>query len=392
MFKNKNLLIVSLIVLVNSIGYGIIIPLLYSYSLKYGLSDFQNGLLFSLFSLCQFASTPVIGRLSDKFGRKPLLIISLIGTVISFVVTAFAPAAFFLFIARALDGLTAGNFPVAMAVISDTTEPKDRAKGFGIMGGAAGFGFVAGPAIAALTVSINPAIPFLIAAAITLLSVILTWLFLPETNKHIGEITHTKMFDFAKLAKAVKDENVGNTLLLSLIFSLAFGILIFAYQPFGLKVLGLKTSQIATTFVVFGIVGLFAQMFAIPELSKRVEDKKLLMNALIVSVFGFLAIFVSRTYVFFLIASILVSLANSFIQPLIASLLSKETDEKSQGEIMGVNTSYMSIGTIFGPILGGVLATLSVPMPFLGGTIFCILSVFIALHIFKKPAKVVSLE
>jgi MFS family permease len=392
MFKNnKPLLIVSLIAIVNAIGYGIVIPILFNYSLRFGLSVFENGLLFSLFSLCQFLSAPVIGRFSDKYGRRPLLLISLLGTVGSFLLMAFAPSAIFLFIARALDGLTAGNFPVAMAVISDTTEPKDRAKGFGMIGAAFGFGFVIGPAISALTVSLNPAYPFIIAAAITLVSAIITWIMLPETNKNIGHIHEGKMFDFPKLARAIRDENVGNTLLISLIFSLAFGLLIFAYQPFGAQILGLNLSQIALTFVAFGIVGLLAQMLIIPQVSKRVREKKILVNALVIAVIGFFAIFIARSYLFFIVASVGVSLSNAFIQPIISSLLSKEVDEKSQGEIMGINQSYASIGTIFGPIIGGVLATLSIPVPFLGGSLLCALSVWVAWRIFSKPEKAVNL-
>src|SRR5438132_4735839 len=109
---NRNLAIISLIALVNMLGYGIIIPILYAYSKKFGLSDFQNGLLFAMFSICQFIATPIIGRLSDKFGRKPMLLLSISGTAASFFLMAFAPSAIFLFIARGLDGLTAGNIPV----------------------------------------------------------------------------------------------------------------------------------------------------------------------------------------------------------------------------------------------------------------------------------------
>src|SRR3989338_7019432 len=196
MAVNKNLLIIALIAVVNALGYGIIIPILYSYSQKYGLSDFGNGLLFSSFSIAQFIATPVIGRLSDKYGRKPLLVISLAGTALSFIITAFAPSVFYLFFARILDGLTAGNLPVAQAVISDSTDVKNRAKGFGIMGAAFGFGFVFGPAISAVTHPYGDSIPFLIAAGITFFSVILTALLLPETNKHIGQTIKGKFFDW----------------------------------------------------------------------------------------------------------------------------------------------------------------------------------------------------
>ncbi len=388
MFKNnKNLLIIALIAVVNALGYGIIIPILYSYSQKFGLSDFQNGLLFSVFSICQFFSTPVIGRLSDKYGRRSLLIISLLGTALSFLTMAFAPSAIFLFIARALDGLTAGNIPVAMAVISDTTEPKDRAKGFGIIGAAFGFGFVIGPAISALTVGLGTSIPFLIAASITILAVILTIFILPETNKRMGEVKHSKLFDFPKLIKAITDENIGNTLLVSLIYSVSFGLMIYAYQPFSVKLLHLSPSQIALNFTVFGIVGLIAQALIIPQTSKRVEDKKLLFNSLILSCLAFFGLFLTKSYGVFIFASIFLSLSNAFVNPLIQALLSKETDEHSQGEIMGVNASYISIGTIVGPILGGALAALSIPLPFLGGAVFALVSLFFAYQIFKKPVR-----
>ena len=150
--QNRNVLIVGLIAVVNMLGYGIIIPILYAYSKKYGLSDFQNGLLFASFSICQFISTPIIGRLSDKYGRRPMLLFSITGTAFSFFMMAFAPSAIFLFAARMLDGITAGNIPVAFAVISDSTKPEGRAKAFGMIGAAFSFGFIFGPAISAFTV------------------------------------------------------------------------------------------------------------------------------------------------------------------------------------------------------------------------------------------------
>ncbi|MGH2612959.1 MAG: MFS transporter, partial [Rhabdochlamydiaceae bacterium] len=208
---NKNLLIIALIALVNMLGYGIIIPILYSYSKHFGLSDFQNGLLFASFSVCQFISTPIIGRMSDKYGRKPLLLISIIGTAISFFLTAFAPNAVFLFLARMLDGITAGNIPVAFAVISDSTKPEERPKAFGLVGAAFNFGFVFGPAIAALTVGFGSGIPFIIAGVITTIAVILTALYLPETNKHMGEVQKGKLFDLPRLWHTLFDPNVGIT-------------------------------------------------------------------------------------------------------------------------------------------------------------------------------------
>lgn len=387
MLKNKNLLIIALIAVVNALGYGIIIPILYSYSVKFGLSDFQNGLLFSLFSICQFLATPIIGRLSDKYGRRPLLMISIAGTAVSFFMTAFAPNAIILFLARALDGITAGNIPVASAVISDTTEPKDRAKGFGVIGASFGFGFIFGPAISALTVGIDAAVPFIIAGIISTIAVILTYLFLPETNKHIGEVKEGKLFDFPKLIHAATDPNVGATLLIMLVYSFSFGMLLYAYQPFSVKALGLSANEISGLFTLFGVVGLVTQIFFLPKVIKILGDRKTFIFSLILMIIAYLGMFITRNVAVFVGLSILFGFSNSFINPLIQTILSKETDEKSQGSMMGISTSYMSIGTIVGPIAGGLIATIGIGYPYLAGAVAVVVCLLLTTQIMKKGVK-----
>ena len=304
--NNKNLFIIALIALVNMLGYGIVIPILYAYSRKFGLSDFQNGLLFAMFSICQFISTPIIGRLSDKYGRRPLLLISIAGTAASFFTMAFAPNAWFLFLARALDGLTAGNIPVAFAVISDSTKPEDRAKAFGLIGSAFSFGFVFGPAISALTVGYGQAIPFIIAGVITIIAVILTALYLPETNMHMGEVKKGKLFDFPRMVKTLFDPNVGSTFLISLIFFMAFACaLIYGFQPFTLKILKLSLTQNAVLFTVFGVVGLISQNFIVHRVSKKFGMKKAFSVSMLCTAFALLVMFLSRSLTLFIGAAIL---------------------------------------------------------------------------------------
>lgn len=384
MFKNnKNLLIIALIAVVNALGYGIIIPILYSYSKRFGLSDFQNGILFALFSLCQFFSTPVIGRLSDKYGRKPLLIISIAGTALSFLITAFAPSALFLFLARALDGITAGNIPVASAVITDTTEPKDRAKGFGIIGAAFGFGFIFGPAISAATVGINPALPFLIAAAISLVAVIITALFLPETNKNMGKLSHAKLFEFNKLIHALTNKTVGSTLLLTLFYFMAFSMFIFGFQSSTVSVLHLSATQISIVFSLIGVVGLISQLFLLQRVIKLLKVKRALLFSLGWVAFLFMVMFFARTPILFVGACIAMSLINNFVQPITQTILSEETNDTEQGEMQGLNASYMSIGQILGPIVAGALATISISMPFLGASLLTLICIYLAVKIFS---------
>lgn len=385
MFKNnRNLFVVAVIMIVNALGYGVIIPILYSYSQKFGLSDFQNGLLFSTFSVCQFIATPFIGRLSDKYGRKPLLVLSITGTFISFVMMALAPNALFLFIARALDGITAGNFPVAAAVISDTTEPKDRAKGFGIIGAAFGFGFVFGPAISALTVGMGLAIPFIAAAAVTFVAVVLTAVVLRETNRHIGEVNNAPFFDLKRMLGAVFDERVGRLFAVSLLYMFAFSLYIYAVQPFAVKALGVDAAQMSIIFTVMGLVGLVAQVLVIPRVTRRLGEKKALVGALSGLVLAFFLLYLVNLYPVFLLILVLFSLANAFVNPLVQSLLSKETDARSQGSIMGLNTSYMSIGQIVGPVVGGLVATVSLPMPFLGGSLLSLICVYLLVDHWRR--------
>lgn len=388
MLKNRNLFIIALIAVVNALGYGIIIPILYSYSLKYGLSDFENGLLFAVFSICQFASTPIIGRLSDKYGRKPLLVASISGTALSFFMMAWAPNVFFLFLARALDGITAGNIPVASAVISDTTEPKERAKGFGIIGASFGFGFIFGPAISALTVGYSAALPFIIAGVISTLAVIITAIFLPETNKHIGQVQKSKLFDFAKMWHILFDPNVGITLLINLFFFLAFACAIFyGFQPFVIKVLHLNESQNALLFTLFGVVGLISQLFVVQRISKFFGLKKAFSISIFFSAVSFIVMFVSRSLPLFIVGSIILALFNGIVQTLTPTILSRETDEKSQGTILGLNASYMSIGQIFGPLLGGTLATIAVPLPLLAGSLILLICFVLSFHVLRPGVK-----
>lgn len=382
--SNKNLAIIALIALVNMLGYGIVIPLLYAYSRKYGLSDFQNGLLFAIFSICQFIATPIIGRLSDKYGRRPLLLISIIGTAASFFITAFAPNVAFLFIARALDGITAGNIPVAFAVISDSTKPQERAKAFGLIGSAFSFGFIFGPAIAAFTVGFGTAVPFVIAGVITVIAAVLTALYLPETNAHMGEVQKGKLFDFPRMGRTLFDPAVGSTFVITLVFFLAFACaIIYGFQPFTLKILHLNESQNAILFTIFGIVGFISQNLFVGRFSQKLGMRKAFSIGILVTSFALLMMFLSRSLLLFVAASILLGIFNSIVQTLIPTILSQEADARSQGSIMGLNASYQSLGMIVGPILGGVIATVAIPLPFLAGSVFVLICFFLSFQVLK---------
>lgn len=376
---------IAVIAIVNALGYGIIIPILYSYSQRFGMSDFDNGLLFATFSVCQFLATPVIGRLSDKYGRKPLLIVSIAGTALSFVMMALAQNSAWLFAARALDGITAGNISVALAVMSDMTKSKERAKGFGIIGASFSFGFVFGPAISAAMVGFHLAAPFWLAAAVTFVAFLLTVFLLKETNTHTKELAHGPLFNFPKLAHALVDENIGTTMIVSLLFSFAISMFIYAYQPFSVHILNFTAQQISLNFMLFGLVSLITQAILIPRIVAVAGDRKALSGSLALSVVTFAGFFFARSVWPFLFVSVFHAMGNGFVNPLVQTLLSKETDAASQGSIMGINASIVSVGMIVGPIAGGLLATFAIPLPFLAGSAVTALCFLLSLQILRKP-------
>ncbi len=385
--ENKVLITIAIIAVVNALGYGIIIPILYPYSVKFGLNDFQNGLLFALFSICQFISTPILGRLSDKYGRKPMLLVSLGGTAVSFLLAAFAQNAVWLFLSRALDGITAGNIPVAQAVISDTTDAKNRSKGFGIIGASFGFGFVFGPAISALTVHLGNGVPFLIAACVTVVAVVLTALLLPETNKHMGEVKHAGFFNLKAFVGAFTDVQTRNAFWVILLYSMAFSLFIYAFQPLANRELRLSTQQVAMIFTAIGVMGVVVQVGLLPRIVKKFGDKRGLLISLGASICSFSLFTLVPSFDLIIVASLLNSLVSGPIQPLSQAVLSKNVDAKSQGTILGLSASALAVGQIIGPILGGAVALESTRLPFVVTAVCIAVAYLFARGIPSHPAR-----
>src|SRR5476649_630798 len=184
----RPLLIIFLTIFVNLVGFGIIIPLLPFYAETFGASPLVIGMLFGSFSLCQLIASPALGDLSDRYGRRPVLVFSLAGTVVSFVMLAMAHSVTMLFLSRIVDGLSGGNVSTARAYVADVTEPKDRARAFGLIGAAFGLGFIIGPALSGVLAKVSYTAPIWAAAAITLVAMLMALIWLPETvhRTHAG--------------------------------------------------------------------------------------------------------------------------------------------------------------------------------------------------------------
>ncbi len=387
--KQRDLWVISLVAIVNALGYGIIIPLQYAYVARFGINAFWLGVLFAAFSLAQFISTPIIGRLSDRHGRKPLLFISVLGTALSFFLFAIANSAPVIFVARLLDGVTGGNISVAQAVISDVTEPHERAKWFGILGAAFGFGFVVGPAIGGTLSKVSLSAPFFFAGLIALIACLIIW-FVQKESLHEDtreKKTTAALFDLKHLFNALFEPFVGLMLIANFIAMFAFSIFILGFQTFTNDVLKLSPFGISAIFVMFGIVGLIMQGFATGRLVKIFSEVPLLIFGVVLSGFSFFLMGISRTLPLFVFASLLLAIGNSFLAPLITAILSKHTKREDQGGMMGINQAYGSLANIIGPIIGGTLAVRHVSFAFFGAGLTLVLMFFLTMIISRESGK-----
>lgn len=363
--------LIALIALINAISFTIIIPLIYPYAKQFGLSDLQASLLTTAFALSQFFGTPVLGKLSDRLGRKYILVFSLLGTVVANLIASVAVVPWLLYGARMLDGLTGGNTSVASAVISDITTPQQRPKAFGIFGATFRLGFVIGPVLSYFAQQL-PTLPgvsslgmsFIASAAIAALAALLTLLFLPETTSQQGEFKLTwNDFAFGKIAKSATRPKLGKLFILTFLSGTTFTIFTFAFQPFFLEVLKQDTKGLAIMFALVGILGFISQVFALEPLSKKFNLINIIAVSLAFRGITFLLMPAFPTYGAFVIIIVLFGIVNSFPMPLIDTVLSLNSDNQEQGEILGINSSYLSMSNAIGPMISGLLVSLDYTTP-----------------------------
>ena len=373
--------IVASIAFINSVSFTIIIPTLYPYAKQFGLSDFEASLLTTAYSLSQVVGTPILGQLSDRWGRRPLLVVSLLGTVASNLVAAIAGVPWLLFVARIFDGITGGNNSVAQAVVSDITSPEQRTQAFGIYSGLFRLGFVAGPPLSYVAqlvpeMRVGPVVvtslgmSFLVSAAIALVAAGMCFFFLKETTgtpaDGLSEDTGSKSkaaanprrkISFVGLFTALGRPVVGRILLMTFLNGFTFTIFTFAFQPFFINVLGQDAKNLAIAFVAFGLLAFASQVVLLEPLRKRCSIVNVLVGALILRGLLFLLMPALPNIVAFSVLLGFFGLVNAFPMPLIDSILSMRSDQSEQGEVLGLNASYLSISNAIGPAVSGLLVT-----------------------------------
>jgi MFS transporter, DHA1 family, tetracycline resistance protein len=345
----RPLLVIFLTILVNLVGFGIIVPLLPFYAETFGASPIVVGLLFAVFSLCQLIAAPILGDLSDRYGRRPILIVSLIGTVVSFVMLALAHSMTMLFIARIVDGLSGGNISTARAYVADVTEPQDRARAFGLIGAAFGLGFILGPGISAVLAPVSYTAPIWAAAGITLVATAMAWFWLPETvhRAHAG----TGM-PFRNMLAMMGRPALRRVLLMDFAYWFAFAIFQTTFALFAAARFGFDAARTASFFAAFAVLGALVQGVFIRRIVQQFGDKKTLRLGLVCAAFGLVAATLTHTVGFFAASLIPLALGIGFGHPTMSSLISRAARADEQGRVQGAASAVESLGRTIGPVWG----------------------------------------
>jgi MFS family permease len=367
---NRTFYIIALVSFLNALSFTILIPTIYPYAVKFGLNDFQASLLLSIFSFAQFFATPIMGKLSDKYGRKPLLLISIFGTLISNLVAGFASVAWVLFLARLIDGMTGGNMSIIQAIVADVTDSKNRTKGYSIMGATFGAGFVLGPALAIVARKIPiPFVtelgrPFIFSAFLAFVGFVLISLLLPETLK-VKSTTPLKLgqLGLEKLIPSLSKPVIGKIFLLTFFNGFAFTIFTFAFQPFFLKQLGGTFEQLALVFTIAGIISVITQLNIGRVTSRFGLIAPLITTFVIRSICLIILSFITSINIFY-VAVIFFSIFNIAV-PIVNSLVSLNSNPDEQGLNAGLNSSYSSLSNAMGPAAAGLMIGVNYHLPFI---------------------------
>jgi len=386
MKTNKNLWILVLVCVINSLGFGIIVPVLYTYGKTFGLTGTTLGVLTASFSVAQFFATPILGSLSDKWGRKPLLVISLAGTCISFLLFAEARLLWILFAARILDGLTGGNVSVAQAMVADTATPQNRAKRFGILGSSLAFGFVIGPFIGDVFNKISPQAPFFFAAAISLIGTLLAAFLLQETNPTSKQtrLNFDDRFKFKTLITTIRRPTIGTAVSTGFFLTMAQFTMIIGFQTFSVDVLKISPLTMGFFLAGFGIYGIIMQL-SVPFFIKTFSSKQMIL--LMSTVLCFAAMFISgfiSLLIPFSICLCIYGLFNGLRNPMLNAIIADNIDHSEQGKILGINQSYASIGQTVGPLTAGVAAAISVHSIFFLSSFYILVAFLLCFRLKSK--------
>jgi MFS transporter, DHA1 family, tetracycline resistance protein len=366
--RRSPLLPIFLVVLVDVLALTIMIPLLPFYSQHFGASPFVYGLLLSTFSLCQLVSGPILGGLSDRFGRRPLLLISQIGTLGGLLLLAWADTLWLIFVARIIDGVTAGNLSIAHPYVSDVTTPQNRARAFGLIGVAFGVGFIIGPGITGLLSPYGYAVPVLGAAAMSALSVLATYFLLPADPPRpvddgaAGEPPPRRLglLSWGIYLEYFRRPVLGRLLVQFFLFCFGFSLFVSGFalfaerrftwhgQPFGPR-------EVAAVFIFTGVLGIILQGGLLGRLVARYGERRLVIAGFLLAAVGYVGLGLAYSIAALAVVAAVSSVGNGMLRPALTSEVTHLTGRREQGVALGLTQSLYSVAAIVAPLVGNAM-------------------------------------
>ncbi len=376
MFTNKRLIPIFIVVFVDILGFSLILPLLPYYATSFNASGTTTGLLVASYSVFQFLAAPLLGSLSDRFGRRPILIYSQIGSFIGFLILGSAihlpMPLLWLFVARIIDGISGGNLTIAQAYISDVTDPKDRAKAYGLVIGVSfGLGFLMGPAMGGFLSRFGYDVPAYVAAGISFMSIMASTFLLPETHhkpdesRKFGIQSYTRVFEYLRMP------TLRPWLSVYFFFALPFALYVSMFALFADRQLKYTAEQAGYFLAFVGLLGILWQGGAIGPMVKYFGERKSMIIGLACSSIGLTYLAFVDDWLKLGIVAIFFSFGNSIARPTLTSLITQIAPPHRRGEVLGATTSLDSFGRIIAPIVGGYLIDFHPGwLGWLGGALF----------------------
>ena len=386
--SKRNLYILTFVLFVVMLGYGIIIPILPFYIESMGAGGTELGFLVASYAVMRLIFGPIWGSLSDRVGRKPILLIGILGYAVTMVWFGLATKLWMLFAARILTGiLSSATAPTTMAFIGDSTPEDERGGGMGLLGAAGGIGTIIGPALGGFLAGDSLATPFFLAAGLSVLSLFLAIIFLPESLPLEARQTSRKkekLIDLKSWGQAIASP-IGS--LLALTFISTSGLMIFAnvFGLYALEKFEFGPEDVGVMMMVLGLISAVAQGLLAGPATKRWGDGTVIKGGLLATALGFGFMLLANTYVTILLATAFFALTVALQVPALTSLTSRRATVP-QGIAMGLSNSFVSLGRIVGPILGGLVLDINLNLPYLSGAIFMLFG-FLASLLWIKPAK-----
>lgn len=361
-FFTTPLIIIFVTVFIDLIGFGMVIPILpyYANTEPFLATPFEIGILVGVYSLMQFFFSPILGRLSDKYGRRPILFISILGSAVGYFVIGFAETLVLVFVGRIIGGITGANISTAQAYIADITTRENRAKGMGLFGAAFGVGFILGPAIAGILSKYGVHVPFYFAGALSLANAIALYFILPESLKpgaaeHLAE----RKGRIAEIFESLREKEFGVINLVFFLLVTAFSIMTYAFVLYTAFRFDYKPEENGYLFAYIGVIAIVTQGVLFDRLVKKFGESPLIAVGCLLMVVSLFAVPfigpVSGGLAALLIGTAVLSIGNSLASPALTSLASKGADDRDQGRTMGILQSGASLARVAGPLLGGVL-------------------------------------